>query len=516
MFEFRGLSWPLVASIAAAVLLASPLWFVTAPGMPDYPAHLASFALIGGAPSSYYSVSWQALPNLASEALVPLLARIMPLAWATRLFLSVTVVLWVLGPAAIQRTLFGHVSASVLFAAFFAYNANFMWGFFNYTFATGLAFFVFAAWIASDGKRGALHLAAFAVALTLLYFSHLFALAVLLLAIGCYELSGWLAEAPRDTRKLVARLWPVALICLPAAFAFLVLKPAGAGGTNLEFDLLDTMLDRAGAAMQFGFDRPDYLLTAGLCLTFAIGIYLKLFTVHPRMRLVLIVFALCALLAPEWALGGWGVHMRLPAVLGVLAFASVEWRAVQRIQILGSAALFVLMGASALAVAQDWRIYDAQYAEFRSHAADIKPNGRLLTVLDGDSLGWDPDQPYWHMAEFAAIDRGAFTPLMFTTAGQHIVHIHPPADRFAAAAAQQGSPPDIDELDDLAAGHVDADEDIRKIFPYLLHFDCHFDQAVVIHGAGRHAQVPAMLRPLREGSFYTLYDIVPGKSCASR
>src|SRR5258708_1867072 len=142
MFEFRGL--PLVASIAAAILLASPLWFVTAPGMPDYPAHLASFALIGGTPSSYFSVSWQALPNLA----------------------------------------------------------------------------------------------AFAVALTLLYFSHLFALAVLLLAIGCYELSGWFAEKPRDTQKLAGRLWPVALICLPAAFAFLVLKPSGAGGTILEFDLL--------------------------------------------------------------------------------------------------------------------------------------------------------------------------------------------------------------------------------------------------------------------------------------
>ena len=516
MFEFRGLSWPLVASIAAAVMLASPLWFVTAPGMPDYPAHLASFALIGGAPSAYYSVSWQALPNLASEALVPVLARIMPLEWATRLFLSVTVLLWVLGPAAIQRALFGRVSASVLFAAFFAYNANFMWGFFNYTFATGLAFVTFAAWIASETKRGALHLAAFAAAFTLIYFSHLFALAVLLLAIGCYELSGWIAEAPREARKLAARLWPIALISLPAAFAFLVLKPAGASGVNLEFDLADTMLDRAGAAVQLGFDRPDYLLTAGLGLTFAIGIYLKLLAVHPRMRLALIVFSLCTLLAPEWALGGWGVHMRLPAVLGVLAFASAAWRAPLRVQVMGAAALSVLIAGSALAVTQDWSFYDAQYAEFRAHAADIKNSGRLLTVLDGDSLGWDSDQPYWHMAEFAAIDRGVFTPLMFTTAGQHIVHIKPPLDRFAAATAQQGSPPDIDELEDLAAGRVDADKDFRDVFPYLLHFDCHFDQAVVIHGAGRHARVPAMLRQVWEGTFYTLYDIVPDKDCASR
>ncbi len=112
------------------------------------------------------------------------------------------------------------------------------------------------------------------------------------------------------------------------------------------------------------------------------------------------------------------------------------------------AALFLLLGAgaggrrSATGGASMRNI-----AEFRAHASDIKQDGRLLTVLDGDSLGWDSDQPYWHMAEFAVIDRDAFTPLMFTTAGQHIVHARPPLDRFGAATAAQGSPPDIDELE---------------------------------------------------------------------
>ena len=30
--------------------------------------------------------------------------------------------------------------------------------------------------------------------------------------------------------------------------------------------------------------------------------------------------------APEWALGGWAVHLRLPAVFGALLFASAELR----------------------------------------------------------------------------------------------------------------------------------------------------------------------------------------------
>ncbi len=142
------------------------------------------------------------------------------------------------------------------------------------------------------------------------------------------------------------------------------------------------------------------------------------------------------------------------------------------------------------------------------------PRGaRLLTVLDGDAIGLASDQPYWHMAEFAIIDRGAFTPLMFTTAGQHVVQLRPAFRAIAAATAQQGSPPDIDELAALAAGDMGYDEDLRDVFPYLNHFQCHFDQALVIHLGGKRNVVPPLLRLVHAGSFFSLYDIVPDAAC---
>ncbi len=231
---------------------------------------------------------------------------------------------------------------------------------------------------------------------------------------------------------------------------------------------------------------------------------------------MLALFALGALFAPEWALGGWGVHLRLPPVLGALAFASLEWKGAPRAMAAGAVLSLVLLGGGAAVVALDWRRYDAQFAEFRAHDAAVARAAKLLTVLDGDSLGWAADEPYWHMAEFAVIDRGAFTPLMFTTAGQHVVYLRAPLHRIAAATAQQGSPPDIDELADLAAGRMEVDEDYRNVFPYLIHFQCSYDEALVIHGAGPHSRPPAMLRARMEGSFYTLYDIVPDATCARR
>jgi hypothetical protein len=481
--------------------------------MTDYPAHLASFALIGGLPSRYYDVTWHLLPNLAAETIVPLLAKAMPLEIATRIFLTVTVILWVLAPAVLQRALLGRANPAALLGALFAYNANFLWGFFNYCFAVGLGFFVFAAWIATDRRRTPLHLAGFALAFAAIYFCHLFALAVLLLAIGGYELSGALIEQPWTTAAIVRRFALLALPCLPAFILFL-LKPA-AVGTGLTFDLLDTMQDRLEAAIQYGFDKSAWPLTVGLVILFVIGVWTGKLAPHPRMRLPLLLFAFGVLIAPEWAIGGWGVHLRLPAVFGVLASGSVEWR-LPRYTLAAGALALITMVAGATALTLNWRGYDAQYAEFRAHSDDIKPQGRLLTVLDGDSLGWDPDQPYWHMAEFAVIDRGVFTPLMFTTVGQHVIRIRPPFERIAAATASQGSPPDIDELDDLAAGRRARDEDLIDLSPYLSFFQCHFDQAIVIYGRGRHSRMPGMLRLRAARSFYSVYDIVPDARCKTR
>ena len=76
-----------------------------------------------------------------------------------------------------HRALYGRIGVAPLFGVFFAYNANFIWGFFNYDFSAGLAFAMFAAWIATDGRNGVARLAGFAVAVTALYFCHIFAVA---------------------------------------------------------------------------------------------------------------------------------------------------------------------------------------------------------------------------------------------------------------------------------------------------------------------------------------------------
>ena len=149
-----GRFWPALLVMVAAVVLIAPVWAVDLPAMPDLPAHVACFYLLAGGIKDphlahFYRLDWQFVPNLASEISVPLLSHVMGLVPATKLFLSAAVALWVLGAAAIQRALFGRVGVAPLLAAFFAYNANFFWGFLNYDFTAGLDLLVFAGWIAT-------------------------------------------------------------------------------------------------------------------------------------------------------------------------------------------------------------------------------------------------------------------------------------------------------------------------------------------------------------------------------
>jgi hypothetical protein len=506
--------WTGFTLIAAALILAAPLWCVWAPAMPDYPAHLASFAMIQkGTDTALYHLHWSFVPNLASEILVPLLARLTGLVVATKLFLTAAIFLWILGPGAIHRALYDRTGISPLFGSFFAYNANFIWGFFNYYFSSGLSFAIFAAWIGTDRRNGPARLIGFTLAVTLLYFCHIFAMAGLLMMMAGFEVAQTVRLENGDLPALVRRALRVAVLYIPAALAFLFLRPRTTGEGGIEFNLADTMLDRFESLVLHAFDASDYALPIILFGGLALALVVRKARLHPAMWGTLGLLFVGALGAPEWALGGWAVHLRLPAVFGALLFASVELRMKPPVRASLAVFAFMMIATNAILLTQSWTGYDRHYREFQAALEEVPRGNRLLTVLDGNAIGERSDQPYWHMAEFAIPERGVFTPLLFTTKGQHVVQWNQPYARYAAVSAQQGSPPDVDELSFLARGQMDADEEMRKSVPYLNHFQCHFDIAVVVHLDGKRTPVPAMLRLRHAGSFFSFYDIVPDRSC---
>ena len=124
------------------------------------------------------------------EAVVPLLGKFMPLEIATKLFLSIAVAMWVLGPVAIQRALFGRIGLGGMLAAAFAYNAQLHLGLLQLLFCRRLELHgASPPGLRRDGVRNPLYLGGFALAFTLLYFCAPLRAATMLLLIGCFELS---------------------------------------------------------------------------------------------------------------------------------------------------------------------------------------------------------------------------------------------------------------------------------------------------------------------------------------
>ena len=487
--------------------------------MPDYPAHLASFYLIGGGAQEpllarFYRIQWIFAPNLASEMIVPWIARLTGLSVAVKLFLSAGVAMWVLGAGLVQRALYGRIGLAPVLGAFFAYNANFTWGFFNYYFAAGLGLLLFAAWIATEGYNAVRRFVFFTLAVTFLYFCHLFAAASLALMIGCFEIARVLETRGPDFAALARRaLYAIALF-LPSALIFALLRPAGIKDARLEFNLADTMLDRFESLIVYHFDAPAYALPIALFAILALGLATRRARIAKSMWGVLAVLLLASVLAPEWAMGGWAVHLRLPAYFCLLCFAATELRLPARLA--APLGVIALAGMAALAVfmTQNWRGYDRQFTEFRAALRDLPRGQRLVTVLDMQDDSVASDQPYWHMAEYAILDRADMTSLLFATKGQHVVQLKKPYDRYVAATAQQGSPPSIGELESLAANEPGDDTDINDVFPYLIYFQCHYDEAVVVHMSRPWTAAPASLLHLRhQGSFFSLYDIKPDGNC---
>ncbi|HEY3637077.1 MAG TPA: hypothetical protein VGK90_02915 [Rhizomicrobium sp.] len=514
----RSLRWPLAALLICAALLALPAVVAPMPAMPDYPAHLASFYLLAGGAKSpllaqFYRVQWVLVPNLAAEIIVPALTPLFGLSGAAAVFLVAGILLWVIGAGLVQWALYRRIGIAPLFASLFAYNANLMWGFINYYFAMGLALCAFAVWIATERKRTAWHVAGFTLGILAIYFCHVFAVAVLLLLIGCYEVSA--AGRPVSFSRIFRRLSPLPVIFAPAVLAYVFLKPHGSPGL-VEFNLLDTWDDRLSAAIQFCFDRSAWSLLVALAALFAIGLWRKKLSLDPRMWFGLTALLIASAFVPEWAMGGWGIDLRLPAVLGALAFASAEVHFARRTELALLVGALALVAFCAATLAGNWLYYDHRFAEFRAASRSLPAGSKIVTVLDGDAMGLASDQPYWHMAEYAIIDRQAFTPLLFTTVGQHVIQLQPTVQHIAARSAQAGSPPDISELDDLSAGNVADDPDIRKIFPYLIHFQCHFDTALVVHLGGHRSPVPDMLKLEHTGSFFSLYRIRRDEHCRTK
>lgn len=419
--------WFWLAFLVLYVLTALPILRAEVLPLVDYPNHLARMHVLIDLPRSealqqFYEIRWRPLPNLAMDLTVPMLARIMPLEWAGKEFVLVSLCLLPAGAALVHRVASGQWSVWPLFAFVFLHNSLLVWGFLNYLFGLGLALMAFALWLALAGHGRALRVGAAGASALVLFFAHLMGCAVFALLISGHEI-GWLWRRQEfSVRGIVARGIDVVL---PFVLPSVILLGAGFGGEAGDF-AYEGILHKLGFALLEGLPVLD-VAAVSLWLLAAVGYCMRVVTMVPPLRFPLLVLALVFVIAPARLMTAHGIDDRLPLVFAlVLVGGTVSLGATARVvRVAALVGLAVFLVRTAVWEA-DFARAESLYPRLIAILDQVPLGGRLAVAFESNDIG--PTRvPINHLPTLAVLRRDAFAPTLFAYETQQPIIVTPSA-----------------------------------------------------------------------------------------
>lgn len=504
-----------LVALAYLVLTCIAVWPILAfdvPPLVDYPNHLARLHVLTAIDrnpllAERYAVEWNILPNLAMDVIVYGLAKWLPVADILRLFVAVSMALIVAGTLAVSRQLHGQIGLMPAMAFLLVYNHVLAFGFINFYFGVGLYLVTLAGWLAARGWPAWARLALFSAASVALFFAHLFAFGVYGLTIMACEFWHWRRAKEGLSRAALAR-WFVAggQFAVPVALWAMSRIPERNGFVHWG-SVPDKLI--ALVAPIWCYDEPvDTVIYIVLGVLLIRGLFSRRLSLAPAMRYPLAALAVAAVLMPNWLMGVWGVDFRLPVVIALLFAASARIELASfRAGVALAAIGLVLFGARIWTMAETFRGYNAQYAEFRQAAQVIPPGARLLTAQQKREGRFD--QPYWHLGSLAVIDRSVFLPNLFKDPTAQPVRATP---AYRYIDTPYGTPLTADRLrwgaDDPTLGGMAGKNLPMGYRVFWGDWPRNFDYLLYVHFGDRENPVPKHLKHVRAGSYFDIYQIV--------
>jgi hypothetical protein len=434
--------WAPALALAAAglALQVALLWAYHYPPLLDLPRHAArhhleALWLRGEHVPDFYAVRYRLVPNLGADLTLPGLMLLLPPLPAVKVFLSLSVLLYWLGPALFVAGQAGARAGAVV-AALLLLPLNLcpflFWGFLNFYSGLGLAFLALAhyCWLVEQPRARVGHLLLHAALVTLLFLWHLGAWGVYGAVMGCRLLAvlfeAWGKEgAPRAAlRPLLTSLLPTVpslVLCALYLRAGSAMSPDGGAvsrgwtsklartallfrGYDNAADVAAGLLWAAAALAAFG---PGLRRARGCgWLLLAVGLLFGLYLVVPYelgttsdtdSRLLPALFV-CAL---AW-----------------LAFVPVRWPRL---------AMALLALCLLVRVGSTWHAWGRMAArgEHYARAFELFPSGgRVLPVVLVPPGARQPIDR--HFLCWAVLSRDVFVPTLFVDPGQHPLALNAP------------------------------------------------------------------------------------------
>ena len=423
-----------LAVFAALLAVASvPVFSTVLPPLVDYPNHLARMHLLAEGGNAYYAERWAPLPNLAADLVIPVLARVMPLALAGKLFLVASFALLAGGVFWLNRMAAGGWRWWPLLAFLFLYNRILLWGFINDLFGLGLALCGLALWLALEERTASLRVAVSSLVALACFFAHLVAFGVYALALAGIEAVPASGETPRE----IARRAGIAAVQFVAPAAIFLLWWHGSAGGPVSYagflrkaDLLFSVFDNYNRA----FDVTCFVLLAAALIFLAAT---RRLVFAPRILAALALLFAAYLLLPSQLLSGSGADHRLPVALFLLLIAGASPQLARREGLALAAAAGLMFVARMGVIERVWLRSDAVYAADLA-VLDRLPEGPKLAVAFPVGEEQAGAIPLLHLPALAVARREAFVPTLFAFPAQQPLALTPAAKALADASIPPG------------------------------------------------------------------------------
>jgi hypothetical protein len=472
----------------------APLLSVEIPAMIDYVNHLARMHLLvdaaGGRPNPAYQIDWRLYPNLAVDIIVPVLARFVSVETAARLFLLASQTLIVSGAIALEVEVRGRHQLSGFAALIALYSLPFLWGLLSFEFGCGIALWAIVFWIHfREGPwlvRGALHAGFVAV----LFVTHMFALGIYGLTIGCYEASQIVGY------RRAARTF--AMMAVPVVALYLLLLASGGAVGEPIFNWWFGLKLIWPLLVMNAYSLPLSILLAVTIA--ALVVFLGYKGVLGLTRPAVFIgcgFLIVYLLIPTrlFASGYTEVRLITAMMLILPAFLTVNWRSF-RVQSVTALVVVSVILINAATVTSVWYAYRSDYAEiiesFRLLHADT-----TILIARSDVEPGRINAPMFYAPTLAVHYATVFAPSLYTGSGMFPVRKAVSKSHFEIEDGLDYLPTPISQLNSASAGGT-APSHVRA-------WRTDYDYLYIV--GDQTASVPDRLTSLMRSRRFTLYAI---------
>lgn len=420
------------AVVALGLLLPIALvWSVDFPPQFDAPNHLArhflEFLSLRGEPLPQgYEVDYRILPNLGGDIVVPLLLCVFEPATAWKLFDSLALLVFWLGPALFLLQQAGprpSTWAACLLLLPFQMSGAFLWGFLNYYSGVGLAFLVLVhlGRLSRSVSPPLSGLAVHALLLAGLFLWHLAAVVLYGAVAFCLVLERaralrQIGERPADCARYAIRLW---LPMVPVALLFAAYSLTSASQPAPP-PVWEGPIGKAARIPTLfgGFNRGVELLAVALWAAALLAFFGRSLLRPGRHWFRLATFGLAGLyflLPRNWRETA-SVDTRVLPVAMVCLLGWLASTLPLRYPRLGLLLLLLAVVTRTGSIAHAWHGLHGRLEALAPSLDAIPEGSRVLpiTLVPGPAK----EHPEWHYAAHAVTRRRAFVPTLFAYADQ--------------------------------------------------------------------------------------------------